>query len=127
MLSSLFLITELACSHIRISVRTMPKVTSSAIQPLSGVFAIDKPSGAITMKLLNSMKELLETSPYFAVPDDPNQRYGHKKRRRGWGKISGRGRAVGVVKLGQGGTLDPLASGVLGESPATSLSAAASS
>ena len=92
----------------------MPKVTSSAIQPLSGVFAIDKPSGAITMKLLNSMKELLETSPYFAMPDDPNQRYGHKKRRRGWGKTSGRGRAVGVVKLGQGGTLDPLASGVLG-------------
>lgn len=73
--------------------------------PLSGLFAIDKPSGAITMKLLNSVNELLASSELFL----DREKQGHHRAR----KYNRRGRA-GKVKLGQGGTLDPLASGVLG-------------
>lgn len=88
---------------------TMPAVASGSA-PLSGLFAIDKPSGAITMKLLNALKELLETSDTFAVPEkaDSGNNGRWKKRKRS--------RPGSSVKLGQGGTLDPLASGVLGQS-----------
>lgn len=74
--------------------------------PLSGLFAIDKPSGGITMKLLNTVNELLASSDLFL----DQEKQGHHRAR----KFKRRGRA-GKVKLGQGGTLDPLASGVLGE------------
>jgi len=78
--------------------------------PLSGLFAIDKPAGVVTMKLLNSINELLSTSDLFLPAgnnDSKNDRYNGKKRKRGPSR-------AGRVKLGQGGTLDPLASGVLG-------------
>lgn len=58
------------------------------------------------MKLLNQVNELLASSELFL--DQKNE--GHHRAR----KYKRRGRA-GKVKLGQGGTLDPLASGVLGE------------
>jgi tRNA pseudouridine55 synthase len=61
------------------------------------------------MKLLNSLKELLETSETFTAPEKEQSGKGYNPRKRK------RGRPGSNVKLGQGGTLDPLASGVLGE------------
>ena len=80
--------------------------------PLSGLFAIDKPSGIVTMKLLNSINELLASSKLFMPLSEEkiltDKKGGNQKRRkRGFNR-------AGRVKLGQGGTLDPLASGVLG-------------
>ena len=74
--------------------------------PLSGLFAIDKPANVVTMKLLNNVNELLASSELFLKPEDRQQNF-HSRRKRG-------PKRSGKVKLGQGGTLDPLASGVLG-------------
>ena len=94
---------------------------ASGSAPLSGLFAIDKPSGAITMKLLNSLKELLETSETFAKVE--TEQSGGKGQ--SWKKRK-RNRPGSNVKLGQGGTLDPLASGVLGQyKPACTITAIA--
>jgi len=86
----------------------MPKVTGSQL-PLSGIFAIDKPSGVVTMQLLNTLNRLLSSAPLFLAsePDNKNDRNNKYQKRR-------RGNRDKKVKLGQGGTLDPLASGVLG-------------
>lgn len=56
------------------------------------------------MELLESLKHLFKNSPLFA--EGPAARGQPPKKKRG-----GRG----AVKMGQGGTLDPLADGVLGE------------
>jgi tRNA pseudouridine55 synthase len=56
------------------------------------------------MLLLEHLKHLFNASPLFI---DPNEK-------KGGGKKKGKGH--GGVKIGQGGTLDPLADGVLGES-----------
>lgn len=89
-------------------------VTGSSL-PLSGLFAIDKPSGVVTMKLLNQINELMATSDLFLPVDKHNDNDDNnnspRKRRKGHHHRS----RAGKVKLGQGGTLDPLASGVLGE------------
>lgn len=82
----------------------MPKVIVPPL-PASGLFGLIKPSGPTSMSLLNDLQPLLSKSRLFEQPpsDDAPKR---KKKR---------GRKVGDVKLGQGGTLDPLADGVLGE------------
>lgn len=61
------------------------------------------------MKLLNSINELLASSELF-LPSEA-----HEDHRRSSNKRFKKPRRSGKVKLGQGGTLDPLASGVLGE------------
>ncbi|KAI6109502.1 pseudouridine synthase [Pisolithus sp. B1] len=72
----------------------MPKVTSPHL-PLSGLFAVYKPSGPTSMSVLEDIKKLICKSPLFA-------------------DATGKGkRAKDTVKIGQGGTLDPLADGVL--------------
>lgn len=100
----------------------MPKASTPSF-PLNGLFAVNKvpglpsaldlpcsahgrpsnqPSGPTSMHLLESLKHLFKESPLFI---DPNAVVDKKqKKRRG-----------GAVKMGQGGTLDPLADGVLGE------------
>lgn len=65
------------------------------------------------MKLLNTVNELLASSELFL----DQEKQGHHRAR----KYKKGGRA-GKVKLGQGGTLDPLASGVLGKSVRAKLS-----
>lgn len=83
----------------------MPKVTSRL--PLSGLFAVAKPSGPTSMHVVNEMKKLITTSRLFVEDAKLKQQKDkgkHKKNRF----------AKDVVKIGQGGTLDPLADGVLG-------------
>ena len=93
------------------SLRILSSAAGAQI-PLSGLFAIDKPPGVVTMKLLNSINELLASSDLFlpkpqgSISSEINGS-DRRKRKKGPGRS-------GKVKLGQGGTLDPLASGVLG-------------
>ncbi|GAA6048158.1 hypothetical protein JCM3770_003689 [Rhodotorula araucariae] len=87
----------------------MPKAPKP---PLSVLFALNKPTGTPSMTLLNKLQPLFSASALFKDPskqqDDPAKRGGAKGGRRG------RGRARDdKVKMGQGGTLDPLADGVL--------------
>jgi tRNA pseudouridine55 synthase len=59
------------------------------------------------MSVINDIKQLIGNSRLFVETD--------KLDKRGKGKIPTRGkRAREIVKIGQGGTLDPLADGVLG-------------
>lgn len=81
----------------------MPK-DSTKEEPLSGLFGVNKPSGPTSMALVNKVKELVSCSPVF-VEKSKLGNQGKKKR----GRF-----AKGPVKIGQGGTLDPLADGVLG-------------
>lgn len=85
---------------------------SLASRPLSGVFAIDKPSGVSCMDLLDKLKDLLAFSPLFRNPDGslPEGHGGKAWRPKNRKQIKGK---AGPPKVGQGGTLDPLASGVL--------------
>lgn len=66
----------------------------------------------ITMSMLNDLKELLATSPVFVAKPKPlaAATANNKKHK---GKRHGKPNPQSTVKLGQGGTLDPLASGVL--------------
>ncbi|WAQ85248.1 hypothetical protein PtA15_5A822 [Puccinia triticina] len=83
-------------------------------RPLSGLFAINKPSGLISMTLLESLKELFQSSKLFVENPEPfqlQQTGPVKKSRKNkyWQKKN----QAKAIKIGQGGTLDPLASGVL--------------
>ncbi|KAJ8078884.1 pseudouridine synthase pus4 [Marasmius tenuissimus] len=82
----------------------MPKATVSSL-PISGLFGIIKPSGPTSMSLLNNLQPLFSGSKLFAPQNKPDDA-GNKAKRR-------RMKRGGDVKLGQGGTLDPLADGVL--------------
>jgi tRNA pseudouridine55 synthase len=81
----------------------MPKVSFPPL-PLSGLFAVAKPSGPTSMSLVNDLKEILTTSRLFADTGKATNK----------GKKQGK-RRQNALKIGQGGTLDPLADGVLGE------------
>ena len=61
------------------------------------------------MTVINAMKPLLSSSSLFFPQDgqDTEKKHGVKKKRRAQLK--------NMVKMGTGGTLDPLADGVLGE------------
>lgn len=86
----------------------MPKAPPAGSGSLSCLFAINKPTGLVSMTLLNKLQPLLASSALFANqplalhPNDKGPRRRKFKDTR--------------VKLGQGGTLDPLADGVLGQS-----------
>ncbi|TNY18266.1 putative pseudouridylate synthase 4 [Rhodotorula diobovata] len=85
----------------------MPK---AAKVPLSALFAINKPTGIPSMQLLNKLQPLFSASELFRDPNKPS--HGGKGGRGGRGGKRSRGRGD-QVKMGQGGTLDPLADGVL--------------
>jgi tRNA pseudouridine55 synthase len=91
----------------------MPKVSAPSI-PLSGLIAFHKPSGPTSNAVLDSLKHLFADSPLFA---EPGGQPGVKP------KGKGRGSAPSGVKMGQGGTLDPLADGILGASSCSPLRA----
>ncbi|KAG6376333.1 pseudouridine synthase [Boletus reticuloceps] len=82
----------------------MPKVVLPPL-PLSGIFAVSKPSGPTSMSVLEDIKRLVGNSRLFVdarkLENRPTK--GNRKRRKD------------TVKIGQGGTLDPLADGVLGK------------
>ncbi|KAL1747557.1 pseudouridine synthase [Schizophyllum fasciatum] len=82
----------------------MPKVATNAY-PVSGLFAIAKPSGPTSMSLLNDLQPLIATSKLFVSEDKIAEL---KKQKRPSSK-----KYRQAVKIGQGGTLDPLADGVL--------------
>lgn len=85
----------------------MPKDTLPPF-PLSGLFAVVKPPGPTSMAIINDVKKLVNTTPLF-VEQEKLAAYkegnNEKSKRRKW--KSNRD----MVKIGQGGTLDPLAGG----------------
>lgn len=67
-------------------------------------------------QLLNNLQPLFSSSKIFR---DPNKADGQQGNNKKFGKYGRRGKGRGrddKVKMGQGGTLDPLADGVLGAS-----------
>ncbi|KAF8965261.1 pseudouridine synthase [Flammula alnicola] len=84
----------------------MPKVSLSTF-PVSALFGIAKPSGPTSMSIVNDIQQLIARSKLFVEPEKLEKIKGKKlDRRRGkHGRES--------IKIGQGGTLDPLADGVL--------------
>ena len=89
---------------LRPNVSTMPKITTKG--PVAALFAVAKPSGPTSMAVVNDIKSLVTKSRLFVKEEELEKASGSKKKR---GKF-----AKSVVKIGQGGTLDPLADGVLG-------------
>lgn len=93
--------------------------------PISGLIGILKPSGRTSMSLLDALKPLLAHSKLFQVPVDEsikNKFRSIRKRKRRNGGNNDRfqddfdgqeNNNFMAPKLGQGGTLDPLADGVL--------------
>ena len=81
-------------------------------RPLSCLFGILKPSGPTSMELLDRLKPLLASSDLFYAPHTPKQ-VKPSKRLKPWERelLQRCGRLP--PKMGQGGTLDPLAEGVL--------------
>src|ERR1700679_4371874 len=71
--------------------------------PLSGLFGIIKPSGPTSMHVVDQLKRLICNSRLFVDEEKLKKPAGKRRGRRE------------NVKIGQGGTLDPLADGVLGQ------------
>ncbi|EJD45373.1 pseudouridylate synthase 4 [Auricularia subglabra TFB-10046 SS5] len=84
----------------------MPKASLPSL-PLSAVFAIAKPSGPPSMTVVESLKPLIGSSRLFATDAERKQ----AAKTKGKGKFK-KGKPMGP-KIGTGGTLDPLADGVL--------------
>jgi tRNA pseudouridine55 synthase len=78
----------------------MPRSLTSL--PLSGLFGIIKPSGPTSMHVVDQLKRLICNSRLFVDQEKIKKPPGKKRGRNN-------------VKIGQGGTLDPLADGVLGQ------------
>lgn len=86
----------------------MPKALPPSL-PVSGLFAVAKPSGPTSMSVVETIKKLVGSSRLFVKADTLASRAasGSSSSRRG------RKHREAGVKVGQGGTLDPLADGVL--------------
>ncbi|KAI8998646.1 pseudouridylate synthase 4 [Trametes punicea] len=82
---------------------TMPKDEGKG--PLSGLFGVVKPSGPTSMSLVNDIKQLVANSPVFVEESKLVQKAKQPRKRSKYRRDA--------VKIGQGGTLDPLADGVL--------------
>ncbi|KAF8511552.1 pseudouridylate synthase 4 [Hysterangium stoloniferum] len=78
----------------------MPKISAPTC---SSLFAVIKPSGPASMSVVNTIKPLLSSSALFMPEGKHFERKKHKGRRAN----------KNMVKMGTGGTLDPLADGVL--------------
>ncbi|KAL5635385.1 hypothetical protein ACGC1H_004242 [Rhizoctonia solani] len=93
----------------------MPKVSNSSL-PLDGLFAIVKPSGPTSMSILDRLKPLLAKSRLLVDQEEYQKVLAERekqKKRRGRSKSGRMSKPSDRPKLGQGGTLDPLADGVL--------------
>jgi tRNA pseudouridine55 synthase len=87
----------------------MPKALPTSALPLSVLFAVNKPSGPTSMSVVTDVKRLAGNSRLFVEADKLE-----KQKDKGKGVRRGK-RGREIVKIGQGGTLDPLADGVLGD------------
>ncbi|KZT11317.1 pseudouridylate synthase 4 [Laetiporus sulphureus 93-53] len=79
----------------------MPKALPSL--PLSALFGVSKPSGPTSMAILERIKPLIASSRLFVEAGQTKEKGKTKKARH----------SRYAFKIGQGGTLDPLADGVL--------------
>lgn len=86
--------------------RQMPKDVRG---PVSALFAVAKPSGPTSMAIVNDIKRLVTRSRLFVKESELKKVEKQQPKRGRKDKY-----ARQVVKIGQGGTLDPLADGVLG-------------
>ncbi|ODO04687.1 tRNA pseudouridine(55) synthase [Cryptococcus amylolentus CBS 6273] len=84
----------------------MPKASSAPTLPLNGLFPIAKPTGLSSMKAIDKITPLLLESKLFDDPEKKHQAQQNKNKRKK--NLTQHG-----LKIGQGGTLDPLADGVL--------------
>ena len=83
----------------------MPKDSHPSL-PLSGLFAVAKPSGPTSMAIINDVKTLINTSSLFVEQEKlaaHKEGRNEKPKRRKWKSNKD------MAKIGQGGTLDPLA------------------
>lgn len=91
---------------VQVSTRVrMPKDTLPPL-PLSGLFALAKPSGPTSMTIINEVKNLINTSSLFVEREKlaaHKEGKNEKPKRRKWKSNKD------MAKIGQGGTLDPLA------------------
>lgn len=83
----------------------MPKDTLPPL-PLSGLFAVAKPSGPTSMAVINDVKNLINTSLLFV---EREKLAAHKEGKSENPKRRKRKSNKDMAKIGQGGTLDPLA------------------
>ena len=100
----------------------MPKVTLPSL-PISSLFGMYKPSGPTSMAVINDLKRLVSASRLFIQEDiaSENAEKLYRSKQEGVENKEDKGRRrkkrggrVLEAKMGQGGTLDPLADGVLG-------------
>ncbi|KZT56998.1 pseudouridine synthase [Calocera cornea HHB12733] len=84
----------------------MPKATLPYLPVPGALFAIAKPSGPACMPMLDGLKPLINQSTLFNDPASIEKAKQSLKKKRFKHRPGG-------VKIGQGGTLDPLADGVL--------------
>lgn len=80
--------------------------------PISALFAVNKPSGPTSMSVVNDIKTLACASRLFVDGKVAARNLASLKEGKKAGKKQ-RGKEA-ELKIGQGGTLDPLADGVLG-------------
>ncbi len=77
-----------------------------------GIFAINKPIGISSAQFLNKLNSTLSNSPIFKKIIDENLKNAIKNSK--YKKLKSRQRnLLSKLKMGHGGTLDPLASGIL--------------
>ena len=99
------MVINIAEHRSNIDIGNMPKVSPSSL-PVSALFGVIKPSGPTSMSIINDIQRLVARSMLFVDAEKTKDtKVDHGRR----GK-----RARDAIKIGQGGTLDPLADGVLG-------------
>lgn len=86
----------------------MPKAPPSSL-PVSALFGVIKPSGPTSMSIINDLQRFVARSGLFVDREKLEKIKGSKADHGRRGK-----HAREAIKIGQGGTLDPLADGVLG-------------
>lgn len=79
----------------------MPKDSLPPL-PLSGLFAVAKPSGQTSMSVVNDIKDLINKSSLFIEASKLEQSKAKNEKKKKWSNKD-------MAKIGQGGTLDPLA------------------
>jgi tRNA pseudouridine55 synthase len=91
----------------------MSSSSSSRAQPLEGLLAINKPTGISSAEALRRLQKLFKPSSIFAATlqaeKEKREQESHNQRNRRKKQSAKRV----DVKIGHGGTLDPMASGVL--------------
>jgi hypothetical protein len=92
----------------KVDIGNMPKVSPSSL-PVSALFGVIKPSGPTSMSVINDLQRLVARSRLFVDAEKLEKFKGSKADHGRRGK-----HAREAIKIGQGGTLDPLADGVLG-------------